>query len=76
MVAAFGQGSKNRLRPAQDGAIRQDQVNGLGEILARNFGKPAGHGLILEWKIIHRDAGGVFPAGDPAAAELAITVKD
>ena len=74
--AALGQGTKHRFRPAADGAVGQDQVDGLLQVLAGNFGKPAGQRFVLEWKIIHRLAGGVFPTRDPTAAELAIAVKD
>ena len=73
---ALNKGLKHRFRPAADGAVWQNQVDGLLKVLARNFGKPDGHGFVLEGKIIHCVAGGVFPARDPAAAEPAIPVKD
>jgi hypothetical protein len=76
MSPPFGKRSKDRLGAAKDSASGQNQMHGLLQISPWNFRKATGDLLVLEWKIIDGVACGIFPTGDPSAAELAIAVKN
>jgi len=72
----LGQRAIDRLRPAADRPVRQNQMDGFLEVRPGNFRELGENGGVLEGNVVHRRAGGVFPAGHPPAAELTIPVEN
>jgi len=68
--------AKGRFRPAENGAICLDQVDGSLKKFACELGKSNRSALILKREIIHLGTGNLLPAPDPEATKRALSVVD